>query len=97
MIGVVKHGIYKKESLLSMKRTLSGLLLSMLIISCASVSVKDQSKSKTNSPWIKPDVIYIVNFTPSGEFNVDREGAELQEFKKDSSKSDEQGSAGSFQ
>ncbi len=55
----------------------------LLISACASVSVKNVNKEVSVTPLVKPDVIYILPFqTAPGEFNVDRTGAELADFKQ---------------
>jgi hypothetical protein len=52
----------------------------LFLASCASVSVKDDY-SNSLPPGQKPALIYVADFDTSGEFNVDREGAELADFK----------------
>ena len=63
------------------------VLISFLLTGCASVSVKDEQAingGKTGPPACKPPVIYIKNFSTAGaQFNVDREGQELTQFKAD--------------
>jgi Domain of unknown function (DUF4410) len=51
---------------------------------CASVSVKNLDAGGTSfPPAFKPAVIYVLPFDASGgEFNVDRQGAELADFKQ---------------
>ncbi|HUB67668.1 MAG TPA: DUF4410 domain-containing protein [Candidatus Methylacidiphilales bacterium] len=51
---------------------------------CASVSVKNLDAGGTAfPPASKPDVIYVMPFdTGYGEFNVDRQGAELADFQQ---------------
>jgi hypothetical protein len=57
---------------------LIGLVLTLT--GCASISVEQRSVSNTDR---KPKKIYVADFsTAKGEFNVDREGKELAEFKK---------------
>ncbi|MBX7157831.1 MAG: DUF4410 domain-containing protein [Verrucomicrobiae bacterium] len=58
----------------------------LLLTGCASVSVKEpkQPKNIITLPTQKPDQIYVEPFsTKDAQFNVDREGAELATFKKD--------------
>jgi hypothetical protein len=59
-----------------------GLIITLT--GCASVSVKNLDAGGTSfPPAFKPDVIYVLPFdTNYGEFNVDREGAELVDFKQ---------------
>jgi hypothetical protein len=51
---------------------------------CASVSVKNLDAGGASfPPGAKPNVIYVLPFdTTYGEFNVDREGADLADFKQ---------------
>jgi hypothetical protein len=51
---------------------------------CASVSVKNLDAGGTSfPPATKPDVIYVMPFDTSyGQFNVDRQGAELADFQQ---------------
>src|SRR5271170_2104594 len=58
--------------------------LGAVLAGCASVSVKNLDAGGTSfPPAIKPDVIYVLPFdTNVGEFNVDRQGAELADFKQ---------------
>src|SRR5580658_6730658 len=58
--------------------------LGVALTGCASVSVKNLDAGGTSfPPATKPDVIYILPFDASGsQFNVDREGAELADFKQ---------------
>jgi hypothetical protein len=70
-----------RHSLPSRNLEFGTLLLSLLFLaSCASVSTKDNYTSST-PPQQKPAIIYVTDFDTSGEFNVDREGAELADFK----------------
>lgn len=51
---------------------------------CASVSVKDVDKNSRTEPRRKPPAVYVMPFSTDGaEFNVDREGADLEAFKKE--------------
>jgi hypothetical protein len=58
--------------------------LSLGLVGCASVSVKNLDAGGTSfPPGVKPVVIYVAPFeTAGGEFNVDREGADLADFKQ---------------
>ncbi len=58
------------------------LALSILALGgCASISVQPGTATATKK---MPDKVYVENFSTSkGEFNVDRDGAELATFKKD--------------
>jgi len=62
----------------------AGAALAFSLAGCASVSVKNVDTANTPFPPTgKPDVIYIMPFdVSSGEFNVDRQGAELADFKQ---------------
>lgn len=53
-----------------------------LVSGCASVSVKDD-RLVGDGGLTKPERIYVLPFSTSGEFNVDREGAELAQFERD--------------
>ena len=54
--------------------------LPLFLGACASISVKKGQEFATPQP---PTIIYVANFsTAGGHFNVDREGAELTEFKQ---------------
>ncbi len=62
------------------------VLPAAVLAGCASVSVKDVEKAAAK-PKAKPAAIYVMDFdTRSAEFNVDREGAELAQFKADTAK-----------
>jgi Domain of unknown function (DUF4410) len=62
-------------------RSLAWLALIAGMASCASVSVDKHTDTATPQ---MPQKIYVTLFdTARGEFNVDREGAELVEFKRD--------------
>lgn len=51
---------------------------------CASISVKGVDKKRSIEPRSKPSAVYVMPFSTEGaEINVDREGAELDAFKKD--------------
>ncbi|MEO0452800.1 MAG: DUF4410 domain-containing protein [Verrucomicrobiota bacterium] len=52
------------------------------ISGCASVSVENEQKLYGQGGEVKPEVIYVMPFATNGEFNVDREGVELIEFKR---------------
>lgn len=55
-----------------------------LLVGCASVSVKDLDESGRVKPRRKPQQVYVMPFSTAGaEFNVDREGSELESFKHD--------------
>jgi hypothetical protein len=53
--------------------------VALVLPGCASISVHTEHESSTPAA---PKVIYVANFATTGEFNVDRTGAELKEFKK---------------
>ena len=56
------------------------LLLTVGVVSCASISVEDGEERVTAQ---KPEMIYVMDFsTKHADFQVDREGKELAEFKK---------------
>jgi hypothetical protein len=58
-----------------------GIALTLALTSCASVSVEDGAETVTQQ---KPKMIYILDFsTASGDWQVDREGRELVDFKRD--------------
>lgn len=66
------------------KGWLGGGLAAVLLFGCASVSVKDLEGGRKVRPRGKPAKVYVMPFSTSGaEFNVDREGAELESFKHD--------------
>ena len=52
----------------------------LFLTGCASISVQPGTAVATKQ---KPDKVYVEAFATTGEFNVDRDGAELAEFKKD--------------
>ncbi|MEO0454190.1 MAG: DUF4410 domain-containing protein [Verrucomicrobiota bacterium] len=54
----------------------------ILIQGCASVSVEDTLIESNAGGNTLPLVIYVTPLDTTGEFNVDREGAELTEFKE---------------
>lgn len=58
--------------------------LGVVLAGCASVSVKNLDAGGASfPPAMKPDVIYVLPFdTGYGEFNVDRQGADLADFKQ---------------
>ncbi len=56
---------------------------SLWLQGCASVSVKEVSKEKSGKVDLKPQKIYVRDFAVDlSEFNVDREGWELENFKQ---------------
>ena len=56
------------------------LLLALALVSCASVSVEDGTERVTRR---MPEIIYVADFsTTQSDFQVDRTGGELIEFKK---------------
>ena len=60
-------------------RLLPALALLLALTGCASISVRRGSEFATQQ---KPDLIYVAKFsTTQGDFNVDREGVELRNFK----------------
>jgi len=61
-------------------KVLACLALVLALISCASVSVQDGTEHATKR---MPDMVYVLDFsTAHGDWEVDRKGAELAEFKK---------------
>ncbi len=67
-----------------MSKILAILACTIALAGCASVSVKDVQKNTTTEPKTKPETLYVMDFsTESAEFNVDREGKELETFKTD--------------
>lgn len=63
---------------------LGGGLSAALLFGCASVSVKDLDETGRAKPRRKPHSVHVMPFSTAGaEFNVDREGAELESFKHD--------------
>lgn len=57
----------------------------LLLAGCASVSVKDQEVNNLPGGRLKPTKIYVRDFDlPLDTLNVDRSGAELEAFKKQS-------------
>src|SRR5579859_7563899 len=57
-----------------------GLLLTLVLVSCASISVEPGAERATQK---MPEIIYVADFsTAHADFQVDRKGAELAEFKK---------------
>ena len=68
-----------------MRKTYGGALavipFALALAACASISVQPGTAVATKQ---KPEKVYVETFsTAKGEFNVDREGAELKEFKSD--------------
>ena len=60
--------------------TFLGLFLVLALVSCASVSVEDGTERATQK---MPEMIYVLDFgTAHSDFQVDRTGPELAEFKK---------------
>ncbi len=58
-------------------------VLIFFIVGCASISVRQIEEANLFSPKNPPDIIYVAPFdVEKAEFNVDREGTELIEFKK---------------
>jgi hypothetical protein len=56
------------------------LLLALALVSCASVSVEDGTERATQK---MPDIIYVADFSAThGDWQVDRTGQELADFKK---------------
>ena len=56
------------------------LVLSLALTSCASVSVEDGTEHATQK---MPEIVYVLPFsTVHGDFNVDRSGTDLTEFKQ---------------
>jgi hypothetical protein len=63
-----------------MTKAAVGLLLMLVLASCASVSVEDGTERVTQK---MPEMIYVLDFsTAHSDFQVDRMGRELAEFKK---------------
>jgi len=63
-----------------MTKSILGLILALVMTSCASVSVDEGVAHKTRQ---MPRIVYVTAFgAPSGSFEVDREGADLTEFKE---------------
>jgi hypothetical protein len=57
-----------------------GLLVTLVLVSCASVSVEEGTERATRK---MPEMIYIADFsTAHSDFQVDRTGGELADFKK---------------
>jgi hypothetical protein len=64
----------------SLPKAALGLCLALGLTSCASVSVDEGTSRDTQK---MPEMIYVANFGTAGaNFEVDRKGAELTEFKK---------------
>ena len=60
--------------------TLALLLVSLALVSCASISVEDGTERATQK---MPEIVYVADFsTAQGDFQVDRKGADLAEFKR---------------
>ncbi|MES2307764.1 MAG: DUF4410 domain-containing protein [Verrucomicrobiota bacterium] len=60
-----------------------GLGVVFLFIGCASISVRQIEEAENYRPKKAPDIIYVAPFeVEKTEFNVDREGDELVQFKK---------------
>jgi hypothetical protein len=63
-----------------MTKAAAGLLPTLVLASCASVSVEDGTERVTQK---MPEMIYVLDFsTAHSDFQVDRTGTELAEFKK---------------
>ena len=63
-----------------MNRLVPFAAVSILALSgCASISVHTEQEGATPGA---PTVVYVANFATTGEFNVDRDGTELKDFKK---------------
>ena len=63
-----------------MARTLVGLILVLALASCASISVEDGTERDTSK---MPEMVYVLDFsTVKGDWQVDRNGADLADFKK---------------
>ncbi len=58
----------------------AGVAVAMVLASCASISVQPGTSAVTTK---KPEMVYVADFsTARGDFAVDREGAELTDFKQ---------------
>jgi hypothetical protein len=54
---------------------------------CASVSIQEKQESQKRIPQKKPSIFYVMDFsTEETEFNVDREGDELKQFKRETAR-----------
>jgi len=63
-----------------MAKAAVGLFLTLVLVSCASVSVEDGTERITQK---MPEIIYVADFsTAHSDFEVDRTGKDLAEFKK---------------
>jgi hypothetical protein len=63
-----------------MVKAAAGLVLTLALASCASVSVEDGTERATQK---MPEIIYVADFSVAhSDFQVDRTGGELVEFKK---------------
>jgi hypothetical protein len=63
-----------------LSKVATGLLLTLVLVSCASVSVEDGTERVTQR---MPEMIYVLDFsTANGDFQVDRTDGALAEFKK---------------
>jgi len=62
-------------------RNLPLIVVGSLLSSCASVSVKEDQAKSAHGGLQMPSMIYVLPFDTDGEINVDREGAELEEFE----------------
>jgi hypothetical protein len=64
----------------AMTKAALALLLTLALVSCASVSVEDGTERVTQK---MPEIIYVLDFsTAHADFQVDRTGGDLIEFKK---------------
>jgi Domain of unknown function (DUF4410) len=79
----LRHGLAHLQKFSSMKINRLGNMglvgLVLMLAGCASISVEPGTAVATQQ---KPDKVYVETFSAEkGEFNVDREGTELAEFK----------------
>ena len=64
----------------NMARMAAGAILVAGLVSCASISVEDGTERVTGK---MPEMVYVLDFsTAHGDFQVDRTGPELADFKK---------------
>lgn len=64
----------------AMTKAALALLLTLALVSCASVSVEDGTERVTQR---MPEIVYVLDFsTAHADFQVDRAGSDLVEFKK---------------
>lgn len=69
-----------------LSRSIIGCITILGMVGCASVSTDLTRHNSAFAPSTKPQTIYITDFSTIGEFNVDRQGQELAEFKRDTQK-----------